>query len=147
MNENYGTEINVDSSKPFAAMGYMAEDDLLIPESKMNQYEIGRAFYQLGKLHYDKSDLVQAEENFIKAYQCTERPRDTFSILKILGFLIRIASEKLEDDKATTYIAEAEVIVEEITQILGSLNAEYFYNVGTLKTYKGDFLDNGIVFK
>ena len=139
MNENYGTEINVDSSKPFAAMGYMAEDDLLIPESKMNQYEIGRAFYQLGKLHYDKSDLVQAEENFIKAYQCTERPRDTFSILKILGFLIRIASEKLEDDKATTYIAEAEVIVEEITQILGSLNAEYFYNVGTLKTYKGDF--------
>jgi tetratricopeptide (TPR) repeat protein len=130
---------NEQSAQPWASLGFMADEDLSIPADKINQYEIGRSFYQLGKLHYDKADLQNAEKNFIKAYQCTERPRDTFSILKILGFLIRIASEKLEDDKATTYIKEAEVIVEEITTALGSLNAEYFYNVGTLKTYKGDF--------
>jgi len=142
MNENYeAITKSGEGNQPWTALGFLAEDDLSIPPDRVNQYEIGRAFYQLGKLHYDKSDLFKAEKNFIKAYQCTEKPRDTFSILKILGFLIRIASEKLEDDKANTYIKEAEVIVEDLTAELGSLNAEYFYNVGTLKTYKGDFED------
>lgn len=115
-------------------------EEFNIPAENLTKYEIGKAYYQLGKLHYDKSDLLQAEDNFIKAYQCTEKPRDVFSIFKILGFLIRIASEKLEDDKANTYILEAEKVVEELTAVLGSLNSEYFYNIGTLSTYKGDFI-------
>jgi len=123
------------------ALGFLANENLNIDVKELTSYDIGRAFYQLGKLHYDKSDLVQAEENFIKAYQCSERPRDTFSIFKILGFLIRIASEKLEDDKAATYISEAERIVDELATTLGSLNAEYFYNVGSINTYKGNFDD------
>ena len=117
----------------------LSNEDLMNMDQAASRYEIGRSFYQLGKLHYDKSDLVKAEENFIKAYQCTEKPRDIFSIFKILGFLIRIASEKLEDDKAATYIHEAERLVGELGTTLGSLNAEYFYNVGTINTYKGDF--------
>jgi tetratricopeptide (TPR) repeat protein len=117
-----------------------AEQNLIAPE-KLTRREIGRANYELAKLYYDKSDLVKAEDYFIKAYQCTERPKDTFSILKILGFLIRIASEKLEDDKANTYITEAEKLVDELANSLGSLSAEYFYNVGTIRTYQGDFND------
>lgn len=141
MNENYEGIAKTKSpfEKSISALAYLAQDDLTVPLEKVNTYEIGRSFYQLAKLHYDKSDLVQAETNFVKAYQCTERPRDTFSVLKILGFLIRIASEKLEVDKANTYIKEAELIVEELSTQLGSLTAEYFYNVGTIKTYKGEF--------
>jgi tetratricopeptide (TPR) repeat protein len=122
-----------------AMLGFMADDDLLVNQSKITSFEIGRSFYQLGKLHYDKSDLSKAEDYFIKAYQCSEKPRDFFSIFKILGFLIRIASEKLENDKASTYITEAENVVGELTTSLGSLNAEYFYNVGSINTYKGTF--------
>lgn len=106
---------------------------------EVTKYDIGKSFYELGKVFYDKADLVQAEENFIKAYHCTERPRDTFSIFKIFGFLIRIASERQETDKAMTYIMEAQKISDEFTKTLGSLNAEYFYNIGALGTYKGDF--------
>ncbi len=127
-------------SGPNTVAAFLAEgDDLSVNQDALSKYEIGRAFYNLGKVHYDKSDLVQAEENFIRAYQCTEKPRDIFSIFKILGFLIRIASEKLEDDKANTYINEAERLVETLTSSLASLNAEYFYNVGAINTYKGDF--------
>ena len=122
-------------------LGFLADDNLGINQSELTSYEIGKAFYQLGKLHYDKSDLNEAEANFIRAYQCSSKPRDTFSIFKILGFLIRIASEKLEDDKATTYITEAEKIVDELSVSLGTLNAEYFYNVGCINTYKGSFAD------
>jgi tetratricopeptide (TPR) repeat protein len=122
-------------------LGFLADDNLGINQNELTSYEIGKAFYQLGKLHYDKSDLNQAEANFIRAYQCSVKPRDTFSIFKILGFLIRIASEKLENDKASTYIIEAEKIVDELSSSLGTLNAEYFYNVGSINTYKGNFAD------
>ena len=63
--------------------------------NSVSREEIGRALYTLGKLHYDKSDLVKAENEFLKAFKCAELPRDAFSVLKILGFLIRIASERL----------------------------------------------------
>lgn len=131
---------NMKREEPNSILAFLDHnDEFVIEPEQQSKYEIGRAYYNLGKLHYDKSDLYQAEEFFIKAYQCTERPRDIFSIFKILGFLIRIASEKLEDDKANTYIAEAEKMVDDLTRALGSLNAEYFYNIGTLSTYKGDF--------
>lgn len=112
-----------------------------LSESKetIGQREIGKAFYQLAKVHYDKSDLNLAEEYFVKALQCTEKPRDTFSIFKIIGFLIRIASEKLEDEKAQYYIRQSEILIDDLAAILGSLNAEYFYNVGIVKNYSGQF--------
>jgi len=139
MNETMNPSTIQSEDLDWASLGYLTNDDLEVPEHKLNKKDIGRSFYQLGKLFYDKSDLVQAEKNFVKSYQCAERPQDTFSILKILGFLIRIASEKLEDDKANTYIKEAESIVDEASTTLGTLNAEYFYYVGLINTYKGDF--------
>lgn len=140
-NQDLHNAINASLKGDGPMLGFMADEEMQLDSNSVSKYEIGRAFYQLGKLHYDKSDLIKAEENFIKSYQCTEKPRDNFSIFKILGFLIRIASEKLEDDKAATYIAEAENIVGELTSSLGSLNAEYFYNVGSINTYKGNFED------
>ena len=81
-----------------ASLAFFEMDETFIPSPEsINTYEVGRSFYQLGKIYYDKADLNKAEENFLKAIKCTEKPRDTFSIFKILGFLIRIASEKLED--------------------------------------------------
>ncbi|CBW26685.1 conserved hypothetical protein [Halobacteriovorax marinus SJ] len=118
---------------------YEFNDQFIPTDDSLSKREIGRSFYQLGKLHYDKSDLDAAEENFLKSLKCAERPRDIFSIFKILGFLIRISSEKLDDEKATAYIAHAEELVDDLTKVLGSLNAEYFYNVGIVKNYSGKF--------
>lgn len=100
---------------------------------------LGKAHYQLGKLYYDKSDLESAEENFLLAFERAKKPRDVYSIFKILGFLIRIASERLESEKAQAYISEAEKLAEELPSLLGSLSAEYFYNTGIVKNYSGDF--------
>lgn len=121
-------------------LSFLKVDENYMPEEEsVNKYEVGRSHYLLGKIHYDKSDLINAEKHFLIALSCTEKPRDVFSIFKIQGFLIRIASEKLEDEKATKYINEAELLVEEMTTILGSLNTEYFYNLGIVKNYRGDF--------
>jgi len=115
-------------------------DHLEIDAASFDQHEIGRAFYQLGKIHYDKSDLLEAEANFEKALSCASQPKDLFSVLKMLGFLIRINSEKLNDDRAQSYIIKAEESLELLGQTLGSLNAEYFYNAGIISNYRGDFV-------
>jgi len=104
--------------------------------------EMGKSFYKLAKIHYDKSDLLMAEGYFIKALNCCALPTDIFAIFKILGFLIRISSERQETVAAEKYIGEAEVYVEKLTSILGSLNGEYFYNVGIVKNYRGLFLES-----
>jgi tetratricopeptide (TPR) repeat protein len=101
--------------------------------------EQGRANYSLAKVHYDKGDLEQAENYFLKSLGYTEAPRDFFLKLKILGFLIRIASEKLENEKASELISLAEGIMESSAKYLGSLNSEYFYNLAVIKNYKGAF--------
>lgn len=115
------------------------EETLQLDPNAISQAALGRSFYQLGKLHYDKADLIRAEENFILSLKCGERPRDIFSMLKVYGFLIRIASERLENEKASRYIREAEILVDEMTANLGSLGAEYFYNVGIVKNYGSKF--------
>lgn len=138
MNDNI--EMNTRSAEAETSIAFYQFNEQHMPtEDSLSKREVGRAFYQLGKLHYDKSDLEAAEENFLKSLKCAERPRDIFSIFKILGFLIRISSEKLDDEKATAYIAHAEELVEDLTKVLGSLNSEYFYNVGIVKNYSGNF--------
>lgn len=123
-----------------AALGFLEVDENLMPTAEsLTKHEVGRAFYQLGKLHYDKSDLINGEANFLKAYSCAELPRDAFSVLKILGFLIRISSERQDDEKGAYYIKKAEKVAENLTGILGCLNSEYFYNVGIVKNYSGKF--------
>lgn len=138
MNDNL--EMNTRPSEADTSIAFYEFNDQYIPsDESLTKREIGRSLYQLGKLHYDKSDLDAAEENFLKSLKCAERPRDIFSIFKILGFLIRISSEKLDDEKASAYIAHAEELVDDLTKVLGSLNSEYFYNVGIVKNYGGNF--------
>ena len=115
-------------------------------DEQLNDYEVtksdvGRSFYQLGKVYYDKADLTKAEETFIKALSFADPMRDAFSILKTYGFLIRIASEKLEDTKAQKYISESEILMDLLSRQLPTLNSEYFYNLGVVKNYSGNFDD------
>lgn len=122
------------------ATAFLKINDLFeIEAQNIDQHDVGRAFYQLGKIHYDKSDLLEAEGNFEKALSCAVAPKDLFSIFKILGFLIRINSEKLNDERAQSYILRAEESLDMLSQTLGSLNAEYFYNAGIINNYRGDF--------
>jgi tetratricopeptide (TPR) repeat protein len=142
VDQNIMGQLGSGSIESNPSLAFLKFNEDLIPSSDvLNTYDIGRAFYNLGKIHYDKSDLNAAEENLLKALKCTEKPRDTFSIFKILGFLIRIASEKLEDEKAGSYISTAEDLIEELSTVLGTLTSEYFYNVGIVKNYSGNFED------
>jgi tetratricopeptide (TPR) repeat protein len=100
---------------------------------------LGQGYYRLAKLYYDKADLKNAEEYFLRALDKTTYPRDAFAMLKIYGFLIRVYSESLVESEAERYILLAEELVERFGKDLGSLGAEYFYNVGMVHTYKGEF--------
>lgn len=135
-----------------AVLGFLNNQNFFDQEAfssldESSSYAIGKSYYQLGKLFYDKSDLNAAEENFLLALEMATKPRDVFVSFKILGFLIRIASEKLESEKAQSYIQEAESLVDELPSLLGSLSAEYFYNVGIVKNYSGDFEQAGKQFE
>lgn len=122
------------------SLSFLDFDEKFIPkEESLSKYEVGRAFYQLGKLHYDKADLKKAELNFQKALSCSEFPRDTYSSFKILGFLIRIASENMNKEVAYKYIDQAKNMANELGNVLGTLTAEYFYNMGLLHTYCSEF--------
>lgn len=100
---------------------------------------LGQGYYRLAKVYYDKADLHNAEEYFLRALDKTVYPKDAFAMLKIYGFLIRIYSESLQENEAGRYIEFAEELVDRFGRDLGSLGAEYFYNVGMVFTYKGDF--------
>ena len=111
------------SPQPQEALALAYEDALIEGREPgpLSKEDLGRAEYQVAKVYYDKADLDNAEKYFIKSLKFTERPRDTFTIFKILGFLVRIASEKLENEKAEVYIKQAEDLVAEMTSFLGSL--------------------------
>ncbi|MAZ48885.1 MAG: hypothetical protein CME65_09995 [Halobacteriovoraceae bacterium] len=100
---------------------------------------IGEGYYRLAKIYYDKADLSSAEEFFIKALEKTIYPRDAFAMFKCYGFLIRIYSEKEQEEAAKELIIKAENLVDKFQQTMGSLSSHYFYNVGMVATYKGEF--------
>jgi tetratricopeptide (TPR) repeat protein len=114
---------------------------------QMKESDIGRSYYQLGKVYYDKADLDKAEEAFLMALNYANPHPDGFSILKTYGFLIRIASEKLEDTKAKKFILDSENLIELLGRSLSTLNGEYFYNLGVVKNYSGNFEDAKINFE
>ncbi|AYF44313.1 MULTISPECIES: helix-turn-helix domain-containing protein [Halobacteriovorax] len=131
---------NQKESASLDVLGFVGSGEGLIPtQDNLTKLEVGKAYYQLGKLHYDKADLNKAEVNFLKAIDCAECPQDNYRVLKILSFLIRIAAEKLEDEKAEKYISHSEAIVNDLQENLGSLSAEYFYYSGLIKSYRTDF--------
>lgn len=101
----------------------------------------GQGHYRLAKIFYDKADFEKAEEHFLDALKRTELPQDAFAIFKIYGFLIRIYGESLNEKEANKYIQLSSELLDQIVQILPSLNAEYFYNAAVVNTYKGDFVE------
>lgn len=115
------------------------QDDTKKDSLAITNSDIGRSYYQLGKVYYDKADLVKAEDAFVKALSYVDPIVDGFSILKTYGFLIRLASEKLEDSKAQKYILESEKLMDVLSRVLPSLTSEYFYNLGIVKNYSGNF--------
>ncbi|MCO4755034.1 MAG: hypothetical protein KC478_11175, partial [Bacteriovoracaceae bacterium] len=100
---------------------------------------LGQGFYRLGKVFYDKADLDTAEDYFLRALDKTIYPKDAFAMFKCYGFLIRIYSENEREKDADRFIALAYELAERFGRDLGTLSAEYFYNVGMVYTYKGEF--------
>jgi tetratricopeptide (TPR) repeat protein len=99
---------------------------------------IGQGYYRLAKVFYDKADLPKATDYFLKALSKCKYPQDAFAYLKIYGFMIRIHSEGQQEEEAQKYISLAQDLVDRLGSDLGSLNAEYFFNVGMVSNYKGD---------
>jgi tetratricopeptide (TPR) repeat protein len=130
--------------KDVSHLAFLLRDDMTPLEENDPSYgmsDFARSYYQLGKIHYDKADLTQAENNFKKSLSYFESGQDYFYKLKILGFLIRIYSEKLETFEAENCILAAEALMKSLKAHLGTLNAEYYFNFGLVKNYGGDFVE------
>jgi len=123
----------------YMARAEVYQDSDLEGDSAEENKIIGEGYYRMAKVYYDKADLESAEKYFLKALDKTIYPRDSFAMFKCYGFLIRIYSEMLQEEEAQKYILEAEKLVELFQKDLGTLNSHYFYNVGMVATYKGQF--------
>lgn len=133
---NFGTSETLSEGHP--ALG-LFQDDTKKGNLEVTSSDIGRSYYQLGKVYYDKADLDKAEDAFVKALSFADPIRDGFSILKTYGFLIRLASEKLEDSKAQKFILESEKLMDVLSRALPNLTSEFFYSLGVVKNYGGNF--------
>ncbi len=132
----FGINQTISEGHPAVAL---FENDSKKVGHEISNSDIGRSFYQLGKVYYDKADLEKAEDAFVKALTFADPIIDGFSILKTYGFLIRIASEKLEDSQAQKFIQESETLMETLSRVLPTLTSEFFYNLGVVKNYGGNF--------
>lgn len=95
--------------------------------------------YRLGKLYYDKSDLKTAKVYFEEALKQCSGKRDFYFEFKILGFLIRISSEQLDNRNFEYYVQRSHVIADSHYTQEEGLGAEIFYNMGVSQTYCGRF--------
>jgi tetratricopeptide (TPR) repeat protein len=132
MIENVMSRTLLDFEKDDLAIAHLPKDDKRIE---------GQAYYRLAKVFYDKADFEKAEDYFIKALERSSLPQDSFIVFKIYGFLIRIYSESLNENAANKYIQLSQKLLDEMVTTLPTLSAEYFYNLGVLHTYKGEFLE------
>lgn len=118
---------------------FILRDQEVASKLDVDRSIVARSFYDLAKVHYDKASLKKAQKKFTLSLQYMDFPRDIYLGLKTYGFLIRIASELQQDSLVQDYVAKAEGLAQALTSVLGSLNAEYFYNVASIYNYKGDF--------
>lgn len=140
MNENYDSKLKDDSAHDiFMAKSEVLDGGDLTGKDSAEEKMIGEGYYRLGKVFYDKADLEKAENYFLMAIDKTIYPRDAFAQFKCYGFLIRIYSEMLNEEEADEFIAKAEALVEDFQKDFGNLNSDFFYNVGMVFTYKGEF--------
>jgi tetratricopeptide (TPR) repeat protein len=129
---------NLDNMMAKAALNVHADEGFLESQNDARQIE-GESFYRLAKLYYDKADLDNAESFFIGALERSEFPRDTFGILKICGFLIRIYTQELLFNQAEEYIKISETTLKKYSESAGSLAGNFFYFQGVTQTYRADF--------
>ena len=101
--------------------------------------QLGEAHYRLSKIYYDKSDFEMAKHHFAISLDLCRGTKDFYFEFKVLGFLIRMASEALDQETAEKYIQRSEDITERVSHELGTLSAEVLYNMGIVKTYNGRF--------
>lgn len=132
-------ESNLKPHEYYMAQAESIRNDVMMGANADEDKVIGEGFYRLAKIYYDKADLNSAEEFFLKALEKTIFPRDAFAMFKCYGFLIRIYSEKQEEQSAQEFIEKAEQLVDKFQESMGSLSSHYFYNVGMVATYKGEF--------
>ncbi len=99
----------------------------------------GQGLYRLAKIYYDKAAIDKAETYFLKALDLLDGPQDSFFLFKIYGFLIRIYSETLREEQAQVTIERSQELLDKMPQFLGTLNSEYFYNLGSVELYKSQF--------
>ncbi len=138
MVENNSITSNLDHMIAKAALNVHADEGFLEAVSDQRKIE-GESFYRLAKLYYDKADLDNAESFFIGALEKCEFPRDTFAILKICGFLVRIYTQELLFNQAEEYIKISENTLKRYSETVGSLTCEYFYFQGVAQTYRAEF--------
>lgn len=102
--------------------------------------ELGQTHYKLAKVYYDKSELDKAEFYFLKALAACEFPEDSFAMLKITGFLIRVYSElmKLDDTERSIKLSQT-LIQSAFSSMEWTLKPEYLFYLGANFTYQGDF--------
>lgn len=134
----------VDNSRDVANLMVKELAVALLPNlnlSELSTKDLGEYFYRLAKLHYDKCAFKEAESYFLKALSYFELPRASFTAFKTCGFLIRIHSESQNQEMASIYIEKSEEILRNLTVSLGTLGAEYFYNLSVVQTYRGKFAE------
>jgi tetratricopeptide (TPR) repeat protein len=122
----------------YSLLNFEQDDRVLKDLPKDSTRIAGQGFYRLAKVYYDKSDLEKSEEYFLKALDMSELPRDAYAVFKTYGFLIRIYSQAMNDRECEKYIKMSEELLETYSESVGSLGAEYFYNMGVLCGYKGE---------
>ncbi|MBF0314882.1 MAG: tetratricopeptide repeat protein [Oligoflexia bacterium] len=98
--------------------------------------------YRLGKIHHDKADLLTAEKYFLKSVEEWRYPEDIFFSFKVLGFLVRIAAELLDQEKTEKYISLSEKFLERVRRDYPrQLTAEFYYNDGIISSYRTNLQD------
>ncbi len=115
----------------------LTESQLASPFLTQNQENIAEAYYRLGKVYYDKGDLAEAEDFFVNALnQCAVDK--TPLKLKLCGFLIRLYAEKQDHAKTQEFIQRSQKAVEEKLAAEGSLSAESYFQLGSIKSYQNN---------
>ncbi|MFN8370875.1 MAG: winged helix-turn-helix domain-containing protein [Bacteriovoracaceae bacterium] len=98
---------------------------------------LAQSYYRLGKIYYDKSDLLAARECFLKTLEISKRNNSDGDFrYKVLGFLIRIASESMQMKEVELYVQESKEILVTLSQSPENINCEFYYNYGMLGAYQ-----------
>ena len=142
LNKDLDISKDVLSKDTLNLMGILGSE-LTEEEVNLSRNDFGQAFYRMAKLYYDNSDLKMAAHYFYESLKYVQRPKDDFSVLKIVGFLIRIFSERRDPQCVERFTQLAHNVITDLGENLGSLNAEYFYNLGVDYQYQGDFKTAG----